>query len=199
MSLAREFQTIDILLGSDAETRGVDAFALSLIKAERQARRLLTYLVYQHPWCDRSTVPALKSALESSGKVYFEGLLAGWNAFYPRSVEQLIGSHYERLRGRLREAAKHRNKIFHGQLTVQGLKRHELLAFVDDIREWCSALARAAEAEVAYAGCANSFRKASDPRALYSKYRTQLGGIAAYRQFIKDHMERAGGPTKHCN
>lgn len=63
MSVANEFRTVDIVLASDAETRGVDAFALSLIKAEKQARRLVTYLVYQHQWCNQATVPALKSEL----------------------------------------------------------------------------------------------------------------------------------------
>jgi hypothetical protein len=54
MSYLEEFSTVDLIVGSTAETRGVDAFALSLIKAERQIRRLMTHLVYQFP-CFRST------------------------------------------------------------------------------------------------------------------------------------------------
>lgn len=45
-SATEEFSTVDLLLGSGAETRAVDAFALALIKAERQARKLVTHLVY---------------------------------------------------------------------------------------------------------------------------------------------------------
>ena len=191
MSIGDEFGTVDLVLASGAETRAVDAFALSLIKAERQARRLVTYLVYQHPWCGPTSVPALKQALESSTKVYFKGVLAGWDALYPRSVQQLIGSEYKRLRARLNEASKHRNKIFHGQLTAHNLARHELLVFVKDIRTWCDALGSGALAEVGYDGCRrNSFRKSKNASTLYLTYKTQLADVAAYRQFIKTHMER---------
>jgi hypothetical protein len=44
MSTEEEFATVSLILGSQAETRGVDAFALSLIKAERQIRKLVTHL-----------------------------------------------------------------------------------------------------------------------------------------------------------
>jgi hypothetical protein len=191
MSVADEFATVDLVLGSDAETRAVDAFALSLIKAERQARKLLTYLVYQHPWCSRATATELKRALESSHKVYFNGLLAGWDALYPRPVEQLVGTEYKRLRERIDAATKHRNKIFHGQLTGQGLSRAALLSFVTDLRTWCEALGRAAQAEVGYDGCGrNSLRKARDAAALCANYQVQLSDLAAYRAFIKTKMER---------
>jgi hypothetical protein len=169
----------------------VDAFALSLIKAEKQARRLVTYLVYQHPWCDSTTVPALKKALEGSTKVYFNGLVKGWNALYPRSVEQLVGSEYKRLRGRLDEATKYRNKIFHGQLTSKGLSRAELRALVQDIRSWCDALGNSAQAEVGYDGCGrNSFRKAKNAAALCASYKTPLADLVAYRGFIRARMGR---------
>lgn len=191
MSVADEFKTVDMILNSGADTRGVDAFALSLIKAEKQARRLVTYLVYQHPWCGRATVPALKRELEKSTKVYFDGVLKGWDALYPRSIRQLIGADYARLWGRLSAATKHRNKIFHGQLTAHGLSRPELVAFVKDIRAWCDALGNAAQAEVQYDGCGrNSFRKATNPAALCARYKAPLANLAAYGQFIKTHMER---------
>ena len=48
-SCAAEFRTVDLIVASSAETRGVDAFALSVIEAERQIRRLVTHLVYQFP------------------------------------------------------------------------------------------------------------------------------------------------------
>lgn len=191
MSVDEEFSTVDLVLDSNAETRGVDAFALSLIKAEKQVRRLVTYLVYQYAWCSQATVPQLKKALEANTSVLFKGLLAGWNDLYPRSVEQLIGSEYKRLRPRLDEATKHRNKIFHGQLTAQGLTRAELLSLVKDIRAWCEAVASAANAEVGYDGCGrNSFRKAGNAAAVCAKYKIQLADIAAYREFIKEHMAR---------
>ena len=91
MSAQAEFAVVDLVLASGAATRGVDAFALALIKSERQARRLFTYLVYQHPWCDRAVVPQLRRILARRRGVYFDGVLAGWDALYPRSIEELIG------------------------------------------------------------------------------------------------------------
>ena len=106
MSVGDEFKTVDLVLASGAKTQAVDAFALSLIKAEKQVRRLVTYLIYQHPWCVPATVRPLINALEKSNDVYFDGLLRGWNALYPRSVEQLVGPEYTRLRARLTQATK---------------------------------------------------------------------------------------------
>src|ERR1051326_5074316 len=63
MSFEAEFSTVDVLLASNAETRGVDAFALTLIKAERQLRRVFTFLIYQQPAFRHEHVPALRHAL----------------------------------------------------------------------------------------------------------------------------------------
>jgi len=41
-----EFATIGTLLASDAQTRGVDAFALALIKTERQNAKAVYLLVF---------------------------------------------------------------------------------------------------------------------------------------------------------
>jgi hypothetical protein len=191
MSVADEFRTVDLILSSDAETRGVDAFALSLIRAEKQARRLVTYLVYQHSWCSPSTVPRLKQALENRTDVYFRGLLAGWDAIYSRSVQQIVGPDYTSLRPRMDEATKYRNKVFHGQLTSKGLSRSELVHLAADIRRWCQVLGNGADTEVGYDGCGrNSFQKASNAAHLRSRYKTQLRDIADYERFINDHMRR---------
>jgi len=191
MSVADEFKTVDLLLASGAETRGVDAFVLSLIKAEKQARRLVTYLVYQHSWCNRTTVPDLRDMLEKSTKVYFNGILRGWDALYPVSIQQLVGRDYTTLRAQLSVATEHRNKIFHGQLTALGLTRTQLIAIVKDIRAWCEVVGASAETEVQYDGCGqNSFRKAPNAAALCARLKIPLPDLAAYGQFIKKHMER---------
>jgi len=44
LTVDAEFATVDAVVASGAETLGVDAFALSLIKAERQMRRLFTHM-----------------------------------------------------------------------------------------------------------------------------------------------------------
>lgn len=199
MSVADEFKTVDLVLNSDAETRGVDAFALSLIKAEKQARRLVSYLVYQHAWCSPATVPRLRAEFEQSKKIYFDGVLRGWNAIYPKSIQQLVGPEYATLRALLTTATQHRNKIFHGQLTAHGLTRAELVAFVKEIRAWCTALGAGALAEVQYDGCGrNSFRKARNPSALVERYKMSLKDLAEYKQFIKSQLERQTGLTSGC-
>jgi hypothetical protein len=49
MSYSAEFESVNLIVQSQTGTRGVDAFALALIKAECQIRRLFTYLIYQFP------------------------------------------------------------------------------------------------------------------------------------------------------
>lgn len=160
VSCSAEFETVDLITQSTAETRGVDAFALALIKAERQVRKLLTYLVYQFPCFTDADIFRLRETLGNSKKVYFNGCERGFNALYPRTIEELVGYQYSYLRQRIHDAIDCRNKIFHGQLTSKYLNREDLLKFVIDIRSWCEKLAASAELEVGYNGFGrNSFQK----------------------------------------
>jgi len=62
---------------------------------------------------------------------------------------------------------------------------------VADIRAWCDALGAGAMSEVGYDGCGrNSFRKAPNAAALCASFKSPLANVAAYKQFIKDHMKR---------
>ncbi len=133
MSYASEFATVDAVLACGAETSGVDAFALSLIKAERQIRKLFTHLVFQAPAFGAADVGGLRKALADNRQVYFAGFIAGWDALYPCPVASLVGQDYQRLLARLAEATGHRNKIFHGQLTNENLSTGDLLGYVDDM------------------------------------------------------------------
>ena len=190
MSTAEEFATVELVLGPQAETRGVDAFALSVIKAERQVRKLFTHLVYQFPAFGPGDVAALRGALGASRRVYFEGFLAGFDALYPRSIQALIGPDYPRLKRRLDEAIDHRNKIFHGQLTARALSRQVLFDLTTDIRTWCTILGDMANTEVGYDGFGrNSFQK-SAIADLWRRFKVQFASVADYRAFIRAHMER---------
>lgn len=190
MSYAQEFETVDLVLASNAETRGVDAFALALIKCERQVRRLLTHIVFQYPCFGCAEIPALRSSLSGNRKVYFEGFIRGFDALYPRSIRDLIGPSYDQLRPRLDEAIDHRNKIFHGQLTPKWLTREDLLGYVADIRSWCQALADAALAEIGYDGFARDSFLKSESTKLWERCKIQLIDVATYEQFIQQHMQR---------
>lgn len=190
MSYSQEFQTVDLILQSNAETLGVDAFALSLIKAERQLRRLVTHLVFQFPCFGCSDITALRQALGDNQRVYFEGFEEGFDAIYPKAVKDLFGAQYVRLRPRLNEAIDFRNKIFHGQLTFAWLNRKDLLSYVADIREWCQILAESTLTEFRYDGFGrDSFRK-SDAPGLVDRYKLNLADVAAYDHFIQQYMQR---------
>ncbi len=140
MSYEREFATVDLLLDSKtAETRGVDVFALCIIKMERQLRRLFTFSIFQFPCFTYASVPDLKAALADE-RIYFEGFIKGFEALHPMSIADLIGSDYSRLQSLPAVVTKHRNKIFHGQITGQELSRETLLDYVSDLREWCRLL-----------------------------------------------------------
>jgi hypothetical protein len=190
MSVEREFETVDRILSSEAPTRGVDAFALTLIKAERQVRKLFTHMVYQAPVFGIADIPALRGALVASRRVYFGGFLGGIDALYARSVEDLVGPDYLQLKARLDEAIDHRNKIFHGQLTSRSLTVTDLISLSRDIRVWCTTLGNSSSAEVGYDGFGrNSFQKSAIPD-LWMRYRIQLGSVADYEAFIRRNMER---------
>ena len=72
MSYKAEFKTVDLVMQSLAKTRGVDAFALALIKAERQIRKLFTHLIYQFPCFGSSNVRTLRETPGSeSTRVFY--------------------------------------------------------------------------------------------------------------------------------
>src|SRR5262245_10963939 len=121
MSFAEEFATVDLIVNSQAETRGVDAFALALIKSEKQLRRLVTHLVYQFPAFATKDISLLRSALVKNRNVYAEGFITGFDALYTRTVKDLVGADHDPLYIRLTQATRYRNKIFHGQLTQDSL------------------------------------------------------------------------------
>lgn len=185
-----EFQTVDLIINSTARTCGVDAFSLSLIKAERQIRKLVTHLVYQFPCFSAGDIPALRQTLVKNHKVYFEGFEKGFDALYPHSVSDLVGNDYRRLRDRISEAIDDRNKIFHGQLTSKRLTRDDLLVYVADIRAWCNALSEGAFKEFQYDGFGwNSFRKSAIPE-LWKRLKFQITTIGEYDEFVRQHLQR---------
>ena len=190
MGINKEFRTVDLIIGSNAETLGIDAFALSLIKAERQIRKLFTFLAFQSPNFSSSDVLKLRETLTKNDRVYFEGFIDGINALSKRSIKDLIGDRYDHLQSRLEEAISYRNKIFHGQLTNKYLEREDLLALVADIREWCELLANTADASFGYDGFRrDSFKKSSMPD-ISTKLKAELADVDSYALFIQEHMQR---------
>lgn len=190
VSCDAEFATVDLIVHSPSERRGVDAFALAVLKAERQIRRLVTYLVFQFPCFSSADIHPLREALSRNTSVHFEGFERGFDTLYPRTVSELIGAQYARLRGRLNEAMDYRNKIFHGQLTSKYLSTQDLLEIVDDIRAWCDALARGAYTEFDYDGFSGDSFLKSTISDLSVRFKVQFINVDAYDQFIQLHLQR---------
>jgi hypothetical protein len=190
MNASSEFETVELIIKSSSETRGVDAFALALIKAERQLRKLFTHLIYQFPCFSVSDVVNLRAALASNKDVYFKGIETGINSLFSCTVEEMVGDKYKYLRSRISDAIDHRNKIFHGQLTQSNLNRDDLLTLVVDIRAWCDALANGAILKVGYDGfIRNSFQK-STVQCLSAQFKVQFSGVDSYSKFIEQYMRR---------
>jgi hypothetical protein len=189
MSVNIEFATVDLVVQSGADTRGVDAFALSVIKAERQIRRLFTHTVFQSPHFGSGDIAALRTTLWDQRGCYFEGFVRGIDGIVPVSLAQSIGAHYGLLRGQMDKAIDVRNKIFHGQLTDQKLSRADLLAHVSKIRAWCQAVADAGTALIGYDGFErSSFRKGRVGVA--QTFKVTLQDVPHYRRFLEDWVTR---------
>lgn len=187
MDFKSEFETVDLILGSGADTMGVDAFALSLVKAERQARKIFSFLVYQSSAFDCSNVTELIATLAEEKKVYFDGVINGINNLAVVSVRDLVGADYDDLIKQLDEAKKHRNKIFHGQLTGENLTRDHLVCLVANIKKWCQLLSNGAVQNFGYDGFVrNSFQKSTKEVQL----KTSLKNVDEYKNFIATHMRR---------
>ena len=69
-SLQDEFATIAALWQCEGTTRRVDALLLAWIKYEKQLRRLFSFLVYQHPPLNQTTVESIVSALVANNRLY---------------------------------------------------------------------------------------------------------------------------------
>lgn len=186
MGYIEEFATVDRILESKSVTRGVDAFALSVIKAEKQTRRLFTYLVYQFPGFNKNETTTLRKVLANNPRVYFVGFIKGFDTIYPKSIKVLTGRDCPLLNKKVKVA---RNKIFHGQLTDDNLERKDLLEMVKLIRLWCEKLAEGALNEIGYDGFGrNSFHKSTN-LDLWKSYKVQIKSIDDYKKFIKKHLE----------
>ncbi|WP_315134600.1 hypothetical protein [Achromobacter marplatensis] len=68
MSIENEFLTVDLVADAGTATSRVDAFALSIIKAERQIRRLFTHIVFQCPAFGSAEVSDLRNSCPRSAQ-----------------------------------------------------------------------------------------------------------------------------------
>jgi hypothetical protein len=160
MNFEHEFETIEILVNSNLETRGIDAFTLALIKTERQIRKLFTFLIYQHPNYSTKDIYKLRDILAKNRNMYFDNFIKGIDLIYSKTIKEVYGKDFDNHLKKLIEYKSDRNKIFHGQLTNKYLDREELLERIEIIKYWSKTLATKYSSEIGYDGFGrNSFQK----------------------------------------
>lgn len=181
-----EFRTIDCVLGSGLETRGVDAFCLAWIKYERQQRKICSFLVFQASAIKPAEASSVRQALANNKRIAHTGFRGGIQRLTGLRFKDEFGDRYAPLDAALDQAWKARDKIFHGQQTGQGYSRDQLLAKVVSIREWCGLLAALGAAKFGYDGFAatNSMFKAKNAQltATVDKTLEKIGWEAFIKQ-----------------
>lgn len=186
MDFSREFEPVELILDSKCITKGVDAFALSLIKAERQIRKLFTFLVYQNPNLN-GQFKELREVLAQNRNVYFSGFIKGIEAIYPIRVKDLIGEDHDQLEENLLNAISIRNKIFHGQITEKFLQTEDFISIIDGIKKWCEYLANSAKSEFGYDGFGRNSLSRSE-KDIYPRYLIKIESVDEYKGFIRRYM-----------
>lgn len=182
-----EFSTVNILLNSDAETRGVDAFVISWVKLERQLRRINGNLIFQHSALKEESSEdreAVRRALLAKRTADHNKFIAGIRKLSGFTVCDLVGSPYRKLKRDVDRAYKFRQKIFHGQQTGNSLTREQLISNVDSIKEWCVLLAAGSNYRLGYDGFSkNSLHKNRRPEITQA---VDNGVATDWEKFIKD-------------
>mgnify|MGYP005840626175 CR=1 FL=1 len=187
MSYKKEFETIELILDSQMETRGVDAFILSWIKAEKQIRRIFTFLIFQNDLYTISDCNTLRKILADNYGVYFRGFVKGINLILPSTIKDIYGSEYDKDIAYLFEFTNDRNKIFHGQITANGLSRIDLLERVNHIKKWSETLGNKLIEEIGYDGFSDSFNKTT--LSLNLRNLDKFETFEKYKNFIKNELQ----------
>ena len=190
MNFETEFKVVDLLLSSEFETRGVDAFSLSILKMERQIRRIFTHIVYQHNSFRNEDIQKLIDTLAGNKKIQFKHFIPAINLLYPKTVEAIYGENYSDSKNRIDAAEEIRNKIFHGQPTGMNLTRHELIEIVINIRCWCTNLATSFNQEIGYDGFVrDSYQKSTLPEA-FKDITWTFNSVDGYSKFLGTVVEK---------
>jgi hypothetical protein len=161
--LDKEFETVELLLTSQLETRAADAFCLTWIKLERQLRKLVANVLYQASSFsehDEVAKTMLRAALLTRVNIKHDHFVGGIRRLTGCSLKQLLGDRYAPLRRAVDNGYVIRNKLFHGQQSGLNLDRDALIAIQRDIYEWCAILATEAYLRFGYDGFGrNSLQK----------------------------------------
>lgn len=183
-NLDEEFRPVDHILGSDHRSRGVDAFTLTYLRAERQIRKLFTHLVFQSDAFDHGNSRQLRQALYEAPDISFKKLATGIATLSDVTVAEMVGSEYNRLLAVLQQAKQYRDKLFHGQLPDLYVSSEEFVALEAGIRTWCRLLGAGAERAVGYDGFPDSHRKGGRDD-IVQRVTGLLPSLDAYQELLK--------------
>jgi hypothetical protein len=147
-----EFEVIEHLLNSDNESRAIDSFSLSLLKIEKQIRKIFTHIIYQHNCFKESDKMQIINVLSANRYIYFRHLIKGINLICVKEIKEIYGENYEIDYNAITNLKDFRNKIFHGQLTGKRLKRGELEEFVEIMKKWSYNISNSFQQEINYDG-----------------------------------------------
>lgn len=171
-AIDQEFETVELILKSDARTRNVDAFCLTWIKLERQLRKLTANILYQataFPESDVAAKELLRATLLAKNNIKHDHFIGGIRRLTGQSMKEIIGDQHKELRVEVNRAYDFQNKIIHGQQTGQNLDKDQLASTLTKIREWCTILAEQGTARFGYDGFArNSLHKTRKPELVTS-------------------------------
>ncbi|MER9216926.1 hypothetical protein NKI54_33955 [Mesorhizobium sp. M0663] len=180
-----EFKPVGDILASQHRTCGVDAFVLVYLRAERQIRKLLTFLVYQSSAFIERDGPALRQTLHDAKNLSFPMFDKGIADLAGVGLQAMVGADYARLVTTLKRAKRYRDKLFHGQLPDQFVSTAEFTAVIDEIREWCRLLAEGAQREIGYDGVQPDSHRKGDRAHIAQRSSARLPNLAAYAAFLK--------------
>jgi len=167
-----EFEVIEYLLNSNNESRAIDSFSLSLLKIEKQIRKIFTHLIYQYECFKPSDNRKIINILSANKNIYFRHLIIGINLIYFKEIKDIYGVGYEVDYNSISNLKNFRNKIFHGQLTGQKLSRTELTGFVTIMKRWSKQIAESFQDEINYDGFErNSLKKSKKDFSTLLKYK----------------------------
>jgi hypothetical protein len=186
-----EFETIEILVNSNAKTGRTDAFIIAFTKLEKQARRIFTYLIYQYPVFNLSHYKEILAVIASKRFLDFDNFIKGFDIIYPKSFEAIIGGNLYTsfIKTDFPRIKNFRNKILHGQPTGESLSSDDLKIEIDVLKNWCFHLAETMMTEIHYDGLEwNSFRKCT-VKDLAPTYKMNISDIKELDIFIETKMK----------
>ncbi|MER9022148.1 hypothetical protein NKI01_06180 [Mesorhizobium sp. M0815] len=179
-----EFRPVDDILRSGHRTRGVDAFTLTYLRAERQIRKIFTHLIFQSEAFEHANSQQLRQTIHDAPNLSYKKLTDGIERLADITVADMVGAEYDRLSKVLRKAKRYRDKLFHGQLPDQYVSTEEFIEIERDIRAWCGLLGAGALKVIGYDGILDSHRKLERPE-IVKRVTGLVPNLGAYTEFLK--------------